>query len=403
MKCRICKSSKLMEVLTLGNQYLSEFRDDDIKPPQYPLNLVICNKCSQVQLNNTVPSNLLYTDNYGYRSGINNTMRKHLKDIVLELLDMIVFDSGDTVVDIGSNDGTLLKVYPSWLKRIGYDLVPKFGKDYISTGIEFNNEPFTTKSFRGKAKIITVISMFYDLDDPMAFVKNLAKCLDNKGIIVIQQNYLLSMLQNNAFDNAVHEHLCYHSLLSMKRIVEPFGLQIFDVKVNDLNGGSFRVYICHKGDYTISRNVSKQVKIELDYELDHLGAYIDFANRVSKVAEDLYDLLAEIHRGEENCYVYGASTRGNTLLQYCGIDNRLCQKAVERNPEKFGKKIASVGIPIISEEQARKEKPSYFLVLPWFFESEVKKRETLYIKDSGTLIFPLPRVKLIDKNGERFL
>lgn len=397
MKCRTCKSSKLTAVLSLGNQYLSEFRDDNIKPPQYPLNLVICNKCSQVQLDNTVPSDLLYTNNYGYRSGINNTMKRHLLSIVLELLDITTFKLNDIVVDIGSNDGTLLKAYPNWCKRIGYDLVPKFGKDYYSTSIEFHNEPFTARGLDKKAKIITAISMFYDLDDPISLIKDMAECLNSKGIIVVQQNYLLSMLQNNAFDNIVHEHLCYHGLLSMKRIIEPFDLQIFDVKVNDLNGGSFRVYICHKGDYAISKNVNKQLNIELDYELDHLGAYIDFANRVNKIAEDLYDLLTEIHRQEELVYIYGASTRGNTLLQYCGIDNRLCQKAVERNPEKFGKKIASVGIPIISEEQARKEHPSYMLVLPWFFKNEIVSREAEYLKSGGRLISPLPQVEVISK------
>lgn len=397
MKCRVCKSNKLTSILSLGNQYLSEFRDDDIKPPKHPLNLVICNNCNQVQLDSTVPQDLLYTDNYGYRSGINATMRNHLQDIALKLMEMTIFKPGDVIVDIGSNDGTLLKSFSPLYRRVGYDLVPKFGKDYISTSIEFYDEPFTSRSFLGKARIITAISMFYDLDNPMALMKDMAESLDSKGVILIQQNYLLSMLQNNAFDNLCHEHLCYHSLLSMKKIVESFGLQIFDIETNDLNGGSFRIFVCHEGNYHISPRVKKQLAIELDYELDHVGAYNNFAERVKDVTQNLYGLLADIHRCDESCFIYGASTRGNTLLQYCGIDNRLVQKAVERNPEKFGKKIASVGIPIISEEQARKEHPAYMLVLPWQFRKEIVDREYEYLKGGGNLILPLPRVEIVHR------
>ncbi|MDD5387688.1 MAG: class I SAM-dependent methyltransferase [Sulfuricurvum sp.] len=326
-------------------------------------------------------------------------MKEHLENLVLELAHAIDFSKEQTVIDIGSNDGTLLKFYPNWFKRIGYDLVPKFRKDYNCTGISFINAPFNRNviGLISKAKIITAISMFYDLDDPIPFVTSLSECLDSKGIIVIQQNYLLSMLQNNAFDNIVHEHLSYHSLLSMEKIFKPFNLDIFDIKVNDLNGGSFRTYICHKGDYKVSSRVDTVKRIELDYELDHEGAYIDFSNRVGKIRQDLYSLLSDIHRREELVYIYGASTRGNTLLQYAGIDNSLCQKAVERNPEKYGKKIASVGIPIISEAEARQEHPLYMLVLPWFFRKEVVKRESEYLKSGGKLIFPLPQVEIISK------
>lgn len=397
MRCRICKSSKLTGVLSLGNQYLSEFRSDDTKPEKYPLDLVICKECNQVQLKHTAPQNLLYTDDYGYRSGINTTMVNHLKDLVFELIWVLDLKFGDTVIDIGSNDGTLLKWYPSGYHRVGFDLISKFSKDYIGTGIAYYAKSYNANAWGLKAKVITAISMFYDVDDPITLMQEMTKGLCKDGVIIIQQNYLLEMLKNNAFDNIVHEHICYHSVQSMQKIVEQCELEIFDVRVNDLNGGSFRTYICHKGSYPVSARVKQQISYELDYELDHLGAYEDFAKRVGVVAEELYSLLANIARREESCYIYGASTRGNTLLQYCGIDNRLIQKAVERNPEKFGKKIASVGIPIISEEQARKEHPSYFLVLPWFFREEIVRRESEYLKSGGKLIFPLPQVEVVNK------
>ena len=398
IRCRVCKSNKLTDVLSLGNQYLSEFRDDDIKPPQYPLDLVICNNCNQVQLKETVPQDLLYTDNYGYRSSVSTTMQEHLKNLVQEIQQRVNLEPNDVVIDIGSNDGTLLKWYSKNCRYcFGFDLVSKFAADYQNTGIEFINKPFNHISYGGKAKIITCISMFYDIDDPITFLQDMARTLNRGGIIVIQQNYLLEMLKNNAFDNIVHEHLTYNSLASMERMMNSLDLEIFDIKVNNLNGGSFRTYICHKGDYPILGRVVRQYNIELDYELNHLEAYKDFANRVKVVAEDLYSLLTEIHRQEKLVYIYGASTRGNTLLQYCGVNNRLIQKAVERNPEKYGKKIASVGIPIISEEQARKEHPSHMLVLPWHFRSEIISREAEYLKSGGKLIFPLPQVEVISK------
>src|SRR5574343_1003025 len=198
--CRICKSENLISILNLGEQYLSEFRDDDKKPPKFPLELVICNDCKQVQLRNTVPQSLLYTDNYGYRSGINSTMRKHLEDLVANVMRRMDdnLKNGDNVVDIGGNDGTLIKNYPNYLNRYSYDLVPKFAQCYERTGITFVNEPFGTEhSVYPKFKIITAISMFYDINDPVGFLQSMADNLDKKGIVVIQQNYLLSMLLIN--------------------------------------------------------------------------------------------------------------------------------------------------------------------------------------------------------------
>lgn len=394
MKCRICNSTSTTNVLSLGNQYLSEFRSDNKKPLQFPLDLVICNQCYQVQLKDTVPSNLLYSNNYGYRSGINSTMKRHLKLLVEKAISIVEIDKGN-VVDIGSNDGTLLKSYPNWFHRTGYDLVPKFGKDYTSHQIEFKNEPFTTKSYNRKAKIVTAISMFYDLDNPVILIEDIAQCLDKKGIIVIQQNYLLSMLQNNAFDNIVAEHLCYHSLQSMINIANKCNLDIFDVELNELNGGSIRTYLCHRDDYEISDRVPKQLKLEDN--LSNLDTYVQFAKRVEYCASNLYSFIELQVSYGKTIYLYGASTRGNTLLQYCELNNTLIKKAVERNPEKYSKKIASVGIPIIPEEQARYEKPDFMLILPWHFKTEFIKREEQYLKDGGKLIFPLPKLEVVSK------
>jgi NDP-4-keto-2,6-dideoxyhexose 3-C-methyltransferase len=387
LNCRICKSTNLIDILSLGNQYLSEFRSDNKKPRQFPLDLVMCGECNQVQLKDTVPPALLYTDNYGYRSGVNSTMRNHLKDLVNELIELANPQRGDMVIDIGSNDSTLLRNYPDWITRVGYDLVPKFGRDYYGTGIRFINAPFTVDNCSKPAKVITAISMFYDLDKPMDLMRDMAQCLDKRGIIVIQQNYLVDMLRMNGFDNIVSEHLTYNSVHSMERMVKPFGLSIFDVKVNDLNGGSFRTYICKEGDYRISKNVKTWLAEEKMQKIDDLKTYRAFANRIEGIRAELVGFIQTEKDAGKRTYIYGASTRGNTLLQYFKLDNILIDKAVERNPEKYGKFISSVGIPIISEEQARKEKPDYMLVLPWFFAQEFKNREVEYLKNGGALIF----------------
>lgn len=399
-KCRICKSENLISILNLGEQYLSEFRDDDMKPPKFPLELVICNNCKQVQLRDTVPQNLLYTNNYGYRSGINSTMRKHLQGLVFDIMKRMNdnLQNGDNVVDLGSNDATLLKNYPNYLNRYGYDLVSKFAKDYEGTGITFVNEPFGTEhSVYPKFKVITAISMFYDIENPVEFLQSMADNLERKGLIIVQQNYLLSMLKVNGFDNILAEHIFYHSVNSMKNICEKCGLEIIDIQVNDLNGGSFRTYICHKGDYKVKKSVQKQLDYEKGYGLESLGCYEEFAVRVSSKIAELCVFLNNVCALGKSVYLYSASTRINTLLQACNMDTKLVQKAVERNSEKWGKKIASCGILIISEEQMRQEKPDYLLVGSFYFRDEFLKREAKYLKSGGKLIFPLPKLEIVEK------
>lgn len=381
----------------MGEQYLSEFRDDDVKPEKFPLELMLCEECSLVQLNHTTPPEKLYGDGYGYYSGINDTIKADLKDVVDKAWIKIGVDKMDTqdiVVDIGSNDATLLKNYPPFFKRVGFDLVPKFKKYYDQDNLTFINEPFSYKAFSKKfpgkkAKIITAISMFYDLDDPNTFVQDLVRTLDEDGLLVIQQNYIVGMLNQLAFDNIVHEHLEYYSLNSLTRLLNKHGLEIVDAEVNDINGGSFRVYVRHMSTLRKMRIVEQKMKLNTKW------AYYLFAMKVNNVRNKLFKFVEQEVANGKSVYVYGASTRGNTLLQFAGLDNKYIKYAVERNPDKFGKKIAALGIPIISEEQARKDKPDYFLVMPWFFKEEFIKREKEYLDAGGHLIFPLPEFHVV--------
>jgi len=399
-KCRSCKSKKLDYILSLGNLYLADWRDDKQLPPAYPLTLYKCAQCHLVQLDNTVSSNLLYNDHYGYRSGTNQTMRDHLKGIADAAANLVTLNKGDCVLDIGANDGTLLKSYSNTdIVRIGFDPVEKFQELYTGTGITLVNDFFNENTYRNrfgskKLKVITAISMFYDLEDPHAFVAGLEKLLEEDGLIIIQQNYLVKMLESNAFCNIVHEHVEFYSLLAMTNLVKNHNLEIFKIETNDLNGGSFRTYIGKKGKRPIDRSVGDMQKAESDLKIETIEPYARFAQRVDDITLRLYDLIKNLHDNGKRIYAYGASTRGNTLLQYARLDNKLIEKAVERNPEKFGKIFASAGIPVISEEQARKEKPDYMLVLPWFFKPEFLQRETDYMDNGGHLIFPLPKIEI---------
>ena len=397
-KCRSCKSNNIVEVLGLGNQYLSEFRDDDKKPAQYPLTLMLCTECTLVQLRDTTPQSELYTENYGYKSGINNTIKADLLDIVTKAVRRVNLSQGenkDVVIDIGANDGTLLSYYNknSWY-RVGIEPIKKWANECEKFADFVINDFFSLESYLDnlgdkKAKIITIISCFYDMEDPNKFVGDIANILAEDGIVIIQQNYLAGMLAQTAFDNIVHEHLEYYSLKSLENLLNRHGLEVFDVETNSINGGSFRTYIRHMGRVDRMRYQEEQLK------LDNKWTYMLFALRVRNIAKQVHSFIeGEVKKGK-TVYLFGASTRGNSLIQTCNLDNKLITAAVERNPEKWGKKIASLDIPIISEEQARKEKPDYLLVLPWFFKEEFLEREKEYLAQGGHFIFALPEFTVV--------
>lgn len=394
IKCRSCNSEKIIEVLNLGEQYLSDFVDKDQKVDKYPLNLVMCKECTLVQLNDTTPPQSLYTERYGYKSGINDTMRDHLAAIVLAATLRIKLEPQDVVIDIGANDGSLIKYYPPEVWKVVYEPIKKYAEEctkyaHIVFNDFFNPQLFLNISGGKKAKVITAISMFYDLDDPNEFVSGVAQILDPQGLFIIQQNYLSGMLEQNAFDNIVHEHLEYYSLTSLEKLLNRHGLEVVEVEENNLNGGSFRTFVKHMDTVKKMRYKERQLK------LDKQGSYFLFSLRVRQNKKKLMEFLNKEKLKGKKIYLYGASTRGNTLIQYCGITKDLIPYAVERNPEKWGKYYGGSGIEIISEEQARKDKPNYFLVLPWFFKDEIVKREEEFRKQGGKLIFPLPQFEVI--------
>ena len=405
-ECRSCGSTDLTPILSLGSQYPSNFVELNSIPDkneQIPLELIFCEKkdCGLLQLKHTVSRELLYKE-YWFRSGLNEKMVDALKDITKSVEKRLSLSENDIVLDIGCNDGTLLRSYQSKVRLVGFEpasnLVNEASKD---TDLIINNffsfYEFVQHFPNERIKAITSIAMFYDLEDPNSFVSDIVNCLDQDGIWVIQMAYLIPMLELNAFDNIVHEHLEYWSLKSVKRLLEEHGLEIFDVELNDVYGGSFRIFIKTKKNekINIQNSVDEFLKKEDEFGLEKKETYLNFANRVNSLKDKLNDFIKEELSNGKSIYAYGASTKGNTLLQFYNLNNKLILKAADRDSRKFGKMTIGSNIPVISEEQARDEKPDYFLVLPWHLVDFFKERESEFFKNGGKFIVPLPDFKIV--------
>jgi hypothetical protein len=410
--CRVCGSKNLVPILSLGEQYSVGFMD---KPDEFtvkaPLDLVLCNVknggCGLLQLKHTLDHDILYRK-YWYKSGISTTMVKALKDIVDAAGKIIKLKQGDIVIDIGSNDGTLLKQFstkgiikvgfePSNLWELGVSEDTKIIHDY------FNYSSFRKEFGDKKSKLITSISMFYDLEDPNTFVDDIKQCLDKDGLWIIQMNYLGLMLQENTFDNISHEHLEYYSLLSLKNLLDRHDMETMDVELNDVNGGGFRIYVRHKNSKVKpfaggAQRVNELLNNELKQGFDDKKVYDAFSKRISSIKVKLLEFLKQETKSGKRVYIYGASTRGLVVLQYAGITNKLIPFAIDRNEDKWGKYIVGTGIKVIPFEDYRKNPPDYLLVLPYQFKNEIAKQEADFLKQGGKMIFALPNFQVIDKN-----
>ena len=410
-QCRICRNRDLIPIMDLGVQALSGRFPSGLEPdpPRAPLELVKCNSsknsryCGLLQLKHSVSPEEMFMHSYGYRSGMNQTMRMHLKGIVQRVLDMVNLHAGDVVCDIGSNDATLLKYYETpGLRRVGIDPAGEQFSEYYTEGIELVTDYFTSSNYLSvsgnkRPKVITSIAMFYDLEKPMSFVQDVKEILDPEGIWVFEQSYMPTMLKMNSFDTICHEHLEYYSLKQIDWMLRKHDLRILDVEFNEINGGSFRVYACHNNSALksnqdiIDSTLLNERKLRLDYEVP----YEQFKERVFCIRDELYSLLTTEKAKGKSIYIYGASTKGNVLLQFCSIGHSLATAAADKNPEKWGRRTPGTNIPIISEEKAREAKPDYFLVLPWHFRREFIQREADFLARGGKFIFPLPEIEIV--------
>ena len=404
----------MKELFSLGELYVSDFIKNDQLPRggRIEMKMMLEEETGAVRLEKSAPLDTMYGQ-YWYRSGTNQTMTNELESITKNILSLVKLKENDIWIDIACNDGTLLGFLPKNLIRIGVDPVDDSYKkesekhaDLIIQDYFSYNAYKNTKFGKEKAKVITTIAMFYDLENPKPFINDVYEVLDDNGLWVLQLSYTPLMLKQMAFDNICHEHMYYYSLFNIKKLFESCGMQIVDCQLNDINGGSFRIYAMKdtadisKFSSQPNRDVCKfRVDSVLEYEktlnLDSVDMWKEFYENINALKEQTVNFIKQEKAKGKTIWGYGASTKGNTLLQYFGIDNTLIDGIAERSVYKWGLKTVGTNIPIYSEDDMRKANPDYLLVLPWHFINEFKEREKEFLSKGGKFIVPCPKFEII--------
>lgn len=406
-KCRICGNTHLERVLDLGEQMLTGVfpREKAAKVTVGPLQLVKCtgddNVCGLLQMGHSYDLGEMYGENYGYRSGLNASMVTHLHSKVEKILTQVELQEGDLVIDIGSNDSTTLQAYPSTgTTLVGVDPTGVKFHNYYPPHIQLIPDFFSSALIKArfpsrKAKVVTSFSMFYDLEDPTEFMRQVYDVLADDGIWVFEQSYMPTMLETNSYDTVCHEHLEFYALKQIRWMADKVGFRIIDVEFNDVNGGSFSITVAKaNGDLTIVPSVQKILDSECDQGLDTLTPYQAFATRVEQTKSDLLAFIGTAHEQNKTVAALGASTKGNVLLQYCGLTENEISFVGEVNVEKYGCYTPGTWIPIIPETELFAKNPDYLIVLPWHFRKFFQGQE----KYKGiNLVFPLPKLEVLSK------
>lgn len=400
----------MKKVLELGNHYVSDFiKEDGAERKKYSLDLYVDTALGAPRLKEQPPHSSMW-GTYWYRSGINLSMQRELGDIAEEIQRRVRLQEGDVWLDIACNDGTLLSKLPTHLERIGIDPCDNSYFAESSKHGTIIQDYFTRDAYNRatdkKAKVITCIAMFYDLDDPHPFVKDLYECLDDNGLLVLQMSYTPLMIQQLAFDNICHEHVYYYDLTSISKLFSQHGFKVVDCTLNDTNGGSFRIslqkVIAKESSFgsaplrdVCRMRVGQVFEYEKSRPISSTKTWEDFNARLKRLRDDVVNFVRQARAEGKTVYGYGASTKGNTLLQYFGLTNEDIVAIAERSPYKFGLKTVGTNIPIISEEEMRAARPDYLLVLPWHFIDEFESREKEFFAQGGKMIVPCPTFKVI--------
>lgn len=401
----------MTELFTLGELYVSDFiRPEDSSPSKAELKLLLTDD-GNVRLEKSAPLDSMY-GKYWYRSGINDSMRQELQSIVESVIKVKPLKEEDVWLDIACNDGTLLSFVPKNLIRIGIDPAEdSYKKESEKHANVIVQDYFSANSFiatgygNARPKIVTSIAMFYDLEKPDVFIKDIHKILDDDGLWVLQLSYTPLMLDQLAFDNICHEHVFYYSLFNLKKLLADNGFKIVDCQLNDTNGGSFRLYAMKDSGNVATfgtqpyRDVCRfRIDSLLAHEktlhLDSVDTWMNFHQRINDLKKQTVDFIKARKVEGKTIWGYGASTKGNTLLQYFGLNHTLIDGIAERSPLKFGLRTVGTNIPIYSEAEMRKANPDYLLILPWHFINEFSQRESEFLKNGGKMIVPCPKFEI---------
>ena len=390
----------MSKVFSLGKQTLTGIfpPTKQAKISKGDLSLILCEKCKLLQLANNFNPNEMYGENYGYMSSLNKSMMTHLKLKALNFQNKYKLKSSQNILDIGSNDGTFLSYFNKNFNLFGCDpTIKKFSKYYRKDIIKipkfFSSNLFKNKKF----KLITSISMFYDLPDPSKFANEISSILEKNGIWHIELSYMPMMLKNISYDTICHEHLEYYSLKSLKYLLDRANLKIINLAFNQINGGSIELDVAKKNSkFKESKDLINWVlQSEKLNSYNELHRQKEFYKQCVNHKILLKKLLVTLKKQNKKVFGYGASTKGNVILQFSKIDNKLIKYIGEVNKFKFNKFTPGSKIKIISEEKLKKLKPDYLLVLPWHFKDHILKRENKFMQNGGKFIFPLPDIEII--------
>jgi len=404
-KCRICGGDNLYNFLSLGsmpipNGFLSK-EELKIKESYYPLGVYVCDDCFLVQLTHVVPAEIMFK-NYLYIPSTSTTMLDHFKSMASELIKKYQLNARDLVIDIGSNDGTLLSFFKDQeIRVLGVDPAENLAKVAQLKGIETISDFFTSMladkitTGHGRAKIITATNVVAHIDDIHSFCKGVETLLDKDGILVIEFPYLIDLIDKNEFDTIYHEHLSYLSITPLVKLFKSHEMQIVDIKRVPVHGGSLRVYVARKGSkHKQEKAVKEFLQNEELKKINKRNAYDDFARRVRVIKRDLVSYLKNIKKQGKKIVGYGAAAKGNVLLNYCKIDTTLLDYVVDSISYKQGKFTPGTHIPIFPESRLEKELPDYTLLLAWNFADEILKKQVKYREKGGQFIITIPYLRV---------
>ncbi len=420
--CRVCDGLELSPLFSLGEHWVSDFvaKERIHAGIKAPIELVLCERCGLVQLKHTAPQELLYSRHYWYKSSTTQTMFDALRDITRAIEERVPLDPGDVVCDLGSNDGTLLRSYETGgIIKVGVEPAVNLAEEGAEGLDGFINDFWSAEAFgeymdqldhgrirHVKAKVITAIGMAYDLEDPNAFIADVAKVLAPDGVFVAQLMCMRNMVNVGDVGNLCAEHLEYYTLESLDWLLEKHGLEIRDIETNAVNGESYRLWIRHRawtGDWANAQAAHRVNAARIAEErmgLDSPEFYHTLFAKMEANRRNLVEFVRDAVGKGKRVWVYGASTKGNTLLQYYGLDHSLIEAAADKSPEKWGKYTIGTGIPIVSEAKAREVNPDFFLVLPYAFLPEFMVREEAWLEGGGKFLVPLPEFRIVGK-GDR--
>jgi NDP-4-keto-2,6-dideoxyhexose 3-C-methyltransferase len=404
-KCRVCGNEHYSTVLDLGNQYLSGIFPKSIDPDMYrgPLKLVKCDEltggCGHVQLEHTFDLHTMYGQEYGYRSGLNDSMVKHLRGKYEKISNFLDLKENDIVIDIAGNDGTFLGFFSPELKLVSIDPTSKKFSKYFKEHVNYIADFFSEKTFReffatSNAKLVTSFSMFYDLEDPCQFAKEVNSILNpEEGIWVLEQSYMPEMLRANSFDTVCHEHLSYYGMRQLKYIMDQAGLKIIDFEFNDVNGGSISLVVANKDSKyeEATQMLNDLLQEELDLKLNTTEPWNDFSFRIEECKIKFWELINECKEDGLKIAALGASTKGNVTIQTWGVTPDDIKVVGEVNPDKDGSFTPGTWIPIKNEDSVIEEY-DVFVILPWHFKNFFINSPKF--KDKK-LLFPLPNAEIV--------